>query len=97
MIGSREDLERTGTMKYEGMDPVEIALEIYGENRRDITVTEIGSVQDLDEAMKAFKANPNTTNQMVLERAMRVYQSNVTAVEHGFRAGLAGVLGKESR
>lgn len=41
----------------------------------------IGSIQDLDEAMEVFKANPSTRNQSVLERAMRVYQSNVTAVE----------------
>ncbi len=44
-------------------------------------MTEIGSRQDLDEAVEAFKDNPNMHNQSVLERAMRVYQCNVTAVE----------------
>lgn len=44
-------------------------------------MTEIGSIQDLDKAMEAFKANPTIGAQAVLERAMRVYQCNVTAVE----------------
>ncbi len=44
-------------------------------------MTEIGSRQDLDEAVEAFKDNPNMHNQSVLERAMRVYQCNKTAVE----------------
>ncbi len=44
-------------------------------------MTEIGSRQDLDEAMEAFKDNPNMHNQSALERAMRVYQCNKTAVE----------------
>ncbi len=57
----------------------------------------IGIIANLREALEAFIDNPNMTNQMVLERAMRVYQSNVTAVEHGFRGGLDGVLGKERR
>lgn len=41
----------------------------------------IGIIANLREALEAFIDNPNTTNQMVLERAMRVYQSKVTAME----------------
>ena len=37
--------------------------------------------KDLDNAMIEFKVNPNSRNQAVLERAMRMYQTTTTAME----------------
>ena len=60
--------------------------------------------KELQNAVMEFMVNPNSRNQMVLERAMRMYQTTTTAVEEAGAGPILwppvemdGKLGRESR